>query len=345
MPSGPFCSKQHWWSRSTFGEVLLLKFLSPFLEVPYAYLFLRPASGQLNVLSLTYTFAFLCLKSAISFPLKLFNMAPWTFSSQICLQQNSSFHQMLTNIPSSMVSTVLLNLSGFIFASASFCKQRIKIFSKTSSHPDRAESRAYVLAAMLVAVNHHLTVIVPLSQIQDSSKQANPMSRSAPIHICLTNSINIRLTHGSRKTVASTRFHKKGRAVCGTPGMFSTLGDIIEYTGGVQYSGGYHEYSGGCLLHWGYHDECGEISWVHRRMFNTLGFLYKFSCFPDDLPPHLSWYPPVCSWYPPVYWTPPSVLMIFPTVLMISPQCTEILRYTAHTPVYFTDIMQGDNPE
>ena len=27
--------------------------------------------------------------------------------------------------------------------------------------------------------------------------------------------------------------------------MFSTLGDITEYTGGVQYGGGYHEYTGG----------------------------------------------------------------------------------------------------
>ena len=49
----------------------------------------------------------------------------------------------------------------------------------------------------------------PLSQIQHSSKQANPMSYSALIHIHLTTSINIRLTHGSRKTVENTRFQKR----------------------------------------------------------------------------------------------------------------------------------------
>ena len=30
-----------------------------------------------------------------------------------------------------------------------------------------------------------------------------------------------------------------------TPGVFSTLGDIMSTPGCVQYSGGYHEYSGG----------------------------------------------------------------------------------------------------
>ena len=42
-----------------------------------------------------------------------------------------------------------------------------------------------------------LTVIVPLLQIQDPSEKASPMSHSAPIHIYLTTSINIRLTHSS----------------------------------------------------------------------------------------------------------------------------------------------------
>ena len=55
--------------------------------------------------------------------------------------------------------------------------------------------------------------MVPVSEIQDSSKQANPMFSSIPIHIYLTTSINIRLTHGSRTTVANTRFHKKARLI------------------------------------------------------------------------------------------------------------------------------------
>ena len=38
------------------------------------------------------------------------------------------------------------------------------------------------------------------------------MSSCISIHIYLTTSINIRLTHGSRTTVANTRFHKKGQA-------------------------------------------------------------------------------------------------------------------------------------
>ena len=36
------------------------------------------------------------------------------------------------------------------------------------------------------------------------------MFSSIPIHIHPTTSINIRLTHGCRTTVANTRFHKKG---------------------------------------------------------------------------------------------------------------------------------------
>ena len=30
-----------------------------------------------------------------------------------------------------------------------------------------------------------------------------------------------------------------------TPGVFSTLGDIMSTPGGVQYTGGYHEYTRG----------------------------------------------------------------------------------------------------
>ena len=114
--------------------------------------------------------------------------------------------------------------------------------------------------------------------------------------------------------------------------MFSTLG-------------GYHWLHWGCSVHWGiswvhwvdvqYNERCHGYSgripwwvwglswvqrwysvhwgipWVHWGMFSTLGLPYKFSCFPDDLPQHLSWYPP-------------GVLMISsPSVLLISPQCTE----------------------
>ena len=39
------------------------------------------------------------------------------------------------------------------------------------------------------------------------------MFSSIPIRIHLTTSINIRLTHGSRTTVANTRFHKKARLI------------------------------------------------------------------------------------------------------------------------------------
>ena len=134
------------------------------------------------------------------------------------------------------------------------------------------------------------------------------------------------------------------REVCSTPGGYHWVhqGDMIEYTGDVQYTGGiswehwgvfstvggYHEYTGG------YHDECGGISWVHQGMFSTVGFPYKFNCICNDLTPHLSWYPPVYwtppvySWYPPLYsWYPLGVLNI--------PQCT------AHPLVYCTDIIQG----
>ena len=66
------------------------------------------------------------------------------------------------------------------------------------------------------------------------------------------------------------------------------------------------------------------VSWVHRGIFSALGFPYKFSCFPNDLPPHLSWYPPVYSWYP-------SSVLNTQVYLWYPP------------PVYCTDIMQGEN--
>ena len=86
-------------------------------------------------------------------------------------------------------------------------------------------------------------------------------------------------------------------------GMFSTLGD-------VQYTGGFTEYTGGCSVYWGIswvRRGCSVhwgISWVHQGVFSTLGFPHKFNRFPNDLPPHLSWYPrcthdtPQCTEYP-----------------------------------------------
>ena len=50
--------------------------------------------------------------------------------------------------------------------------------------------------------------------------------------------------------------------------------------GGVQYSGGYHEYSGGYHKYiGGYHESTGGCS---------LHWAYKFNCFLNDLPQHLS---------------------------------------------------------
>ena len=99
-----------------------------------------------------------------------------------------------------------------------------------------------------------------------------------------------------------------GRGVCNTPGDVQYTGGIIDYTGGVQYTGGYHEYTEIPWWVWG-------ISWVHWGMFSLLGFSYKFYCFPNDLPPHLSWYPPIVLMLSPsvirispVYWTSPVVL-------------------------------------
>ena len=42
-------------------------------------------------------------------------------------------------------------------------------------------------------------------------------------------------------------------------GMFSTPGDITEYTGGVQYTVGYHEYTGGVQYSGGYHEYTERI--------------------------------------------------------------------------------------
>ena len=106
-----------------------------------------------------------------------------------------------------------------------------------------------------------------------------------------------------------------------TRGYSVHWGISFSTPGGVQHTRGYHEYSGGVQY-------SGRISWVHRGMFSTLGFPYKFNCFPNDLPLHLSWYPL-------------GVLMISPSVLN-TPGVLNILRCTAHPPVYCTD-MQGES--
>ena len=71
-----------------------------------------------------------------------FDMAPllglsFSFSDLIS-------HQILTNIPSSMTSTIFLSICRFIsiFASVLFCKQIFKTVIKISSTP---EARAYIL--------------------------------------------------------------------------------------------------------------------------------------------------------------------------------------------------------
>ena len=69
-------------------------------------------------------------------------------------------------------------------------------------------------------------------------------------------------------------------------GMFSTLNDITEYTGGLQYTGGYpeytgdilqstlrayHEYTRGCSVHLGFHT-------------NSIIFLMAFPHIYHDIP-------------------------------------------------------------
>ena len=70
------------------------------------------------------------------FSFVMFNMASllgvgFSFSDLIS-------HQILTNIPSSMTSTLFLSICRFIsiFASVLFCKQSFKTVIKISSHPE-----------------------------------------------------------------------------------------------------------------------------------------------------------------------------------------------------------------
>ena len=76
--------------------------------------------------------------------------------------------------------------------------------------------------------------------------------------------------------------------------MFSTLGDTIEYTGGLQYTRGYHEYTGECSVSWGFHT-------------NSIVFPMTFPHIYHDIPRVLM----ICPWcteHPPLYCTLPGVL-------------------------------------
>ena len=101
---------------------------------------LRPAQCFVSNLYVRVLVSGVCDK--LSFETFQYGILRFFLESKIYVQQNSSFRQMFTNIPSSMTFTILLGLSRFIFifASASFCKQSFKIFSKISSHPDRPRS-------------------------------------------------------------------------------------------------------------------------------------------------------------------------------------------------------------
>ena len=120
--------------------------------------------------------------------------------------------------------------------------------------------------------------------------------------------------------------------VCSTTGEVQYTGDIIEYTGGCSVHRGVPPVHQGipCTSERtrGYYDECGGYH-------EYTEFPYKFNCFPNELPPHLTWYPsgvlmisPRCSWYP-------------PTVLMVSSRCTEIPQCTAQT---LCRVSRGSNP-
>ena len=76
--------------------------------------------------------------ASLATPLKLFNMTPLAFFFSDLSSVELFFHQILTNISSSMTSTIFLRLSRviFMFAFASFCKHVLKSFGKISSHPD-----------------------------------------------------------------------------------------------------------------------------------------------------------------------------------------------------------------
>ena len=88
-----------------------------------------------------------------------------------------------------------------------------------------------------------------------------------------------------------------------TPGVFSTLGDIMSTPEVSSTMGGYYEDSGG------YHDECGGYHEYTLRYSAHWGFHTDSIVFPMTFP---------------------TFIMISLIVLMISPSVLNIPRCTAH---------------
>ena len=93
--------------------------------------------------------------------------------------------------------------------------------------------------------------------------------------------------------------------------MFSVLGDIIEYTGGVQYTEG--------------------ISGAHRGMFSTLGFPCNSIVFPMTFP-HIYHDIPRCTHDIPQCTEHPQCTHDIPRCTHDIPRCThDIPRCTTQT--------------
>ena len=124
-----------------------------------------------------------------------------------------------------------------------------------------------------------------------------------------------------KKVLKAMEFGNHLHNVCAVhQGIVSTLGDIIEYTGGVQYTGGYHS------VHRGVFSTLGGYHSVHRGVFSTVGGYHEYS----------SWYHDECgdiiSTPGDVQYTGVSIqIQLFahwasPTFIMISPHCTHDIR-------------------
>ena len=140
-------------------------------------------------------------------------------------------------------------------------------------------------------------------------------------------SMSIKLFAFCKMSIHLTTLHNVcvvHRRICSTPGdvqytrgyhwvhqglLLVQWGNIRSTPGVLSTVEGYHAYTGDTMMSVG-------ISWVQQEMFSTLGFSYKFNCFFNYLPPHLSWYPHSvlmislhCTHdIPLMYWTSPSVL-------------------------------------
>ena len=60
-------------------------------------------------------------------------------------------------------------------------------------------------------------------------------------------------------------YHDKCEDIMSTVGVFSTMGDYLEYRGG------YLEYHGGCSVPWGNHDACGGYQEYHGDIIMYVG--------------------------------------------------------------------------